>query len=117
MRHARWWIGVGTAAALLGGSARAGTDDDATTTGGYDPAAQPAPAADSAQSAEVNPGAGADAPATAPATAPAKEGEPARTAADPGAGDIEIRSRPVGVPGTGRDDASELDAGNSGGRG
>jgi hypothetical protein len=46
-----------------------------------------------------------------------KEGDPARTSADPGAGDIEVRSKPVGEPGSGRDDATELSSGNTGGRG
>jgi hypothetical protein len=95
---------------LLGGTARAGTDDEATT--GDDPAAQPAP------SAQVTGGMGTGTGADETAHAQVKEGDPVRTSADPGSGGgIEMRAAPVGQPGSGRDDASEVAAGNSGGRG
>jgi hypothetical protein len=116
MKRSTRWILAGTAAALLGGTARAGSGagDDAAAgdASAASATAQPAPT-----TAEWTEGARAQDPAHAAMT----EGAPARTAADAGSGDFEnheYRSNPSAQDGpAGRGDAAELAAGNSGGRG
>ena len=113
MTRSTWWIVAGTAAVLLGGEVRADEGEGAPT---GDPSAQPEPSAPRMDEGYTT---------GEPAHAPVTEGAPARTSADPGSGggDAQIRAlkqagqtdpgawSPVG------DDAAEVSAGNTGGRG
>ena len=113
MKRSTWWIVAGTAAVLLGGAVRA---DEGEGSPAGDPSMQPETSAP-----QMDEGYTSGDPAHDSVT----EGVPARTSADPGSGggDAQIRAlkqagqtdpgawSPVG------DDAAEVFAGNTGGRG
>ena len=115
MTRSTWWIVAGTAAVLLGGAVRA---DEGEGSPAGDPSMQPEPSAP-----QMDEGYTTGDPAHASVT----EGTPARTSSDPGSGggDVQIKARPqagsqAADPGAWSpvgDDAAEVSAGNSGGRG
>ena len=113
MTRSTWWIVAGTAAVLLGGVVRA---DEGEGSAAGDPSVQPESSAPQMDESYTT---------GDPAHDPVNEGAPARTSADPGSGggDVQIRAlQQAGQtdPGAWKskgDDAAEISAGNSGGRG